>query len=156
MSGTIRVSVVATGIDASTHPRTVQLPLPKSTPEPELAFELNVQEIERDPVESFMIESSVDIQSEETENPSPEVKYTIQEESLVARQAVQKPEEKQSLWQRLRFGTSKPVETPRAPFEQPVTVRETSLHEENGEENPQRDEDDLGIPAFLRRNNKGQ
>jgi len=163
MSGTIRVSVVATGIDASVHPQRPQPAVIQNTsPEPELAFDIqNHAEIE--PLsETFALEVSVeqtDSLLETLDNPiSPEEERmapSVQEQrntepSLTPRPQVQRPQEKPSLWQRLRFGVQKPEEAPQHFPEEKMPPQDRIT----AGASPETNEEDLEIPAFLRRNNK--
>ena len=183
MSGSIRVSVVATGIEASAvaEQRAQSLSEKKTTPEPELAFDVVSDEPaeELDPVSeepplaithvSSTEESSVEpeeaepkdeqleeleqlILSTKEESSSEKTVSIPTPESPVTAKApkAEKPQEKTSLWQRLRLGSTRQPEAEATETEDSSSVRtrvSENLQAEGAEE-------DLDIPAFLRRKNK--
>jgi cell division protein FtsZ len=163
MSGTIRVSVVATGIDASSlPPRPQPITLQDTSSEPELAFDIQIQE-EIEPVcESFALEIQVEqpnplsenlegTASTEEERMEPSLQEQRHTEApLTPRPTAQRPQEKPSLWQRLRFGAQKPDEAPQHFPEERMPPQDRAL----GDASEGNGEDNLDIPAFLRRNNK--
>jgi cell division protein FtsZ len=154
MSGSIRVSVVATGIEKNEHSKTVQItvdefvaPLEK---EPELDLMADVSEEENGEEDQQFEDQALDEEALFS-------KDTLQEEQNSLYQEEKQEEEKMSFFQRLGFGRKKEEkkEIPskdkgvsvRSSQESKPMVRTRSMDMENLENS----EDLLEIPAFLRK-----
>lgn len=155
MSGTLRVSVVATGIDARAMAEKRQQTLKETKPvaEPEFAFEVMEPKLETDlPADDIFTSLH-----EESINPTvPETSSddAIEESSAINMTATRLQEtprrEKKSLWHRLGFDTKKDQEIPVSSTETLQTQGiDKSLEVLDEESNK-----DLDIPAFLRKLNK--
>jgi hypothetical protein len=148
MNGTIRVSVVATGIDAGAmaERRAQILHAKRPVIEPEFAFEV---ETPQQPLPLGELEVSVSLLEEESGEPmsAPSATAETSEDiSLKPSRSVETPKGKPSFWQRLGFEGKKPASTPSSQEEQKHSVSSVS------EISPNHTEPELDIPAFLRRN----
>jgi len=167
MSGTIRVSVVATGIDSSLiaqQQRSQPSQPHKPQPEPELDFQSLSHTIEEQLSDPLFVEDAFASLSKDQDSSfqesddiliSEENRHTVLTESLEpnpsfaegSRERQESDQQKPSLWQRLRFGAHKPEEPVQSQEDSSFNNTKTLHDRENGTE-------DLGIPAFLRRHQR--
>lgn len=156
MSGTMRVSVVATGIEANAvaEQRHQTLSAQKATPEPELNFgheaavasESEPQGEDHKEAAEATLQDLEDLVQAKPEGEIPEAEAAAERPAEPA--PTPKPK-KQSIWDRMRFGTKR-EEPARTSEHQPQPEAERTpdaLQTEGTSE-------DLDIPAFLRRHNK--
>lgn len=146
MNGTMRVSVVATGIDSSAaaaHKRTQELSTTDTTPEPQLDFSSPEAE---EAASSNQPESD----ASEQELESALLNADAEAPAYTAEQPKEEPaeeiENKGSLWRRLRESLNTP--------EEKKVEKSSKKKSKSGDSKKKSDEEDLDIPAFLRRKNK--
>lgn len=173
MSGTMRVSVVATGIEAGAvaEQRAQSLSQKKLTPEPELALGLTPEETTEDSAQpmdaaetsleepaasapSIPAEDGDASQQEQLEqlilSTKDSDRESLTKDTRLREHTLQEqPKEKPSLWQRLRFGAAKHEQnTPKHPTPQRDETDQASVRQDSP---ASLSEEDLDIPAFLRR-----
>lgn len=149
MSGSIRVSVVATGIDsgAMAERRAQVLHAKKPVMEPEFAFEPNIAQPHLPLGDTLEVPVSL-LQEEmkEEEHSQSFVGERAEDVSLNSSQAVGAVKEKLSFWQKLGFEGKKTSSVPSASAEKSQSVTPSSENLSHTLES------ELELPAFLRRN----
>jgi cell division protein FtsZ len=157
MSGTIRVSVVATGIDASAVAEKRQQALTEAKPAAEPQFAFDVVDVNSEEKESLGDDDAL-LPSFEVDVPAESTTDALEDISAVEESTPTYSEEppqvqKKSLWQRLGFEVQKKADAP-APKADDSNAQDMQSEDVAQEALSDENDKDLDIPAFLRRLNK--